>query len=283
MYHLLKVFLQRILRILNLGLVRNSELAELRIIEMKQEALDIDFQFAQILNRESIAKYSRARANSTSALRQDLFALLVSNFQSGGFFLEFGACDGLFVSNSLQLERSFAWSGILAEPGRIWHDKLRKNRNCTIDFRCVWSESADLILFTEFEAPGLSSAVKVDSNSYRSVIPKLRKEYIVETISLKDLLVEHNAPREINFMSLDTEGSEFEILKEFPFSEYIFKAICCEHNFTDNRNHVQKLLAKNGYHHVLPEISKYDDWFVHERYLSEFSKHFVDPLQISAG
>lgn len=274
MYHNLKLLIQFFFKLFNLGLVRHSELLQLRVIEMKQEALEVDFQFAQILNKQSLAKYSQARFGSMSALRQDLFALLVSNFVKDGFFVEFGACDGKFVSNSLLLERDFGWSGILAEPGKIWHEELSKNRKCQIDFRCVWSESGKQIPFSEYEAPGLSSAKSAKNNSDHDVAQRMRKEYLVQTISLDDLLEEHNAPKEINFLSLDTEGSEFEILKNFTFSNYRFKAIASEHNFTNKKSQIFELLTRNGYHQVLSDVSKYDDWYVHKLYLPEFYKQF---------
>jgi hypothetical protein len=84
----------------------------------------------------------------------------------------------------------------------------------------------------------------------------------VETTSLLDLLKHHNAPKHIEFLSVDTEGSEFEILNAFDFSQYTFGAICVEHNYLENRPKVKQLLLANGYRQVYPELSDFDDWFV---------------------
>jgi hypothetical protein len=85
----------------------------------------------------------------------------------------------------------------------------------------------------------------------------------VETISLLDLLIQHNAPKHVDFLSVDTEGSEFEILNAFDFSQYTFGAICVEHNYLANRPHVKALLEANGYRQVYSELSDFDDWFLH--------------------
>jgi hypothetical protein len=84
----------------------------------------------------------------------------------------------------------------------------------------------------------------------------------VETVSLEDLLLDYKAPKHIDFLSIDTEGSEFEILNAFDFRKYSFGVICVEHNFTINRDKIRALLEGNGYKQVHVELSEFDDWFV---------------------
>ena len=61
------------------------------------------------------------------------------------------------------------------------------------------------------------------------------------------MLIKYNAPKLIDYLSIDTEGSEFEILKNFDFNNFKFRVITCEHNFSDNREKIYKLLTDNGY------------------------------------
>jgi hypothetical protein len=100
--------------------------------------------------------------------------------------------------------------------------------------------------------------VKSDANRD---IRKKANVYDVETVTLMDLLSDHQAPRFIDFLSIDTEGSEYEILKEFDFSKYSFGVICVEHNFTENRERISNLLTRNGYSQVFGEYSEWDDWY----------------------
>ena len=204
----------------------------------------------------------QAYKSSKSQLGQDFLALIASGAKKPGFFVEFGAADGIGLSNSYLLEKEFGWSGLLCEPGRSWHEDLKKKRSCTIDFRCVYSRSGEQISFSENYIGELSGITEFAGDDHHGLINKTTGSYQVETISLVDVLKYHNAPKHIDFLSVDTEGSEFEILNAFDFSQHTFGAICVEHNFTANRVKVKNLLLANGYRQVYPELSEFDDWFV---------------------
>jgi len=200
--------------------------------------------------------------SSKSQLGQDLFALIGSGAKKSGFFVEFGAADGVALSNSYLLEKEFSWSGILCEPSRSWHEDLKKNRSCIVDTRCVYSASGEQIGFSENYIGELSSITEFTGDGHHGILDRTTTSYQVETISLLDLLKSHKAPKHIEFLSVDTEGSEFEILNAFDFSQFNFGAICVEHNYLENRDKVKGLLEANGYRQVYLELSEFDDWFV---------------------
>lgn len=197
-----------------------------------------------------------------SQLGQDVLALSQVGVEQGGFFVEFGATNGLDLSNTYLLERDFGWAGILCEPAREWHADLLLNRSCKLDTRCVFSSTGQRIQFSEAsigELSTISSFMKSDANR---LIRREAKTYEVETVTLFDLLSTHGAPNYIDFLSIDTEGSEYEILKGFDFSSYVFGLICVEHNFTANREKIRDLLNENGYSQILVEFSDFDDWYI---------------------
>ena len=195
---------------------------------------------------------------------QDVFALCMLSGKRNGYFVEFGACDGVAISNTLLLERQFGWSGILAEPAQCWTIPLRNNRRAKVDLRCVWNASGENLMFREANSSAELSTLEQftecdDHASLRSV----GKTYPVETVSLNDLLVDHGAPVQIDFLSIDTEGSELAILEAFDFSRHTISVLCIEHNFVEPvRRKIQALLLENGFFHVFPQISGCDDWYV---------------------
>jgi FkbM family methyltransferase len=199
-------------------------------------------------------------SSSQAQLFQDLFVLSSTNEKRGGYFVEFGATDGKFLSNSFLLETQFGWRGIVAEPSRNWHNALRKNRNCEIDLRCVWTASGDTILFSETPEAEFSTISAFKTKDYQDRSGS--KEYGVETISLNDLLEQHHAPRLIDYLSIDTEGSEMTILQSCDFDKWKFSIITVEHNYAMDRNGIFSLLTSHGYERVFSDITKWDDWYI---------------------
>jgi FkbM family methyltransferase len=178
------------------------------------------------------------------------------------YFVEFGATNGFRLSNTFFLEKYESWVGLLAEPAKVWHIELRKVRNCEIDLRCVFSESGEMLMFTEASNPELNTITKYSNSDNHAEERQGGRNYEVETVSLNDLLSEHQSPSYIDYLSIDTEGSEFEILRTFDFERYSFGLITVEHNYTANRLELNHVLTRAGYHRVLVEVSRQDDWYV---------------------
>ena len=89
---------------------------------------------------------------------------------------------------------------------------------------------------------------------------------VLETKLLHELLDESSAPPFIDYFSLDTEGSEAEILESFPFWKYKFGAITVEHNFEEpKRSHIRSILRRNGYR--LYRQVEFDDWYMNDDYM----------------
>ncbi|MER9200804.1 FkbM family methyltransferase [Mesorhizobium sp. M0933] len=185
-----------------------------------------------------------------------------TEFKENGYFVEFGATNGVNLSNSYLLEKHFGWNGILAEPAKVWHDSLRQNRRAHIETRCVWSESDSVLRFNEVGNAELSTVEAFSGSDARRRERDSGHVYDVETISLNDLLRKFGAPKEIDYLSIDTEGSEFDILNSFDFDAYRFSVITCEHNYTPRREDIHRLLSANGYVRKFDKLSKFDDWYV---------------------
>jgi FkbM family methyltransferase len=207
-------------------------------------------------------------SDSKSQLKQDIFVLSELDFKRGGFFVEFGATNGIDISNTYLMEKQFGWTGILAEPSKYWHSDLYKNRNCIIEDKCVYTSTGQTVVFNQVNnlgahyGPELSTIDKFSHVDNHATIRLHGQKYEVETITLKDLLKKNNAPKQIDYLSIDTEGSEFDILSTFDFSMYDIKIITVEHNYTPMRETLFNLLTYNGYIRKYEEISQWDDWYV---------------------
>lgn len=221
------------------------------------------------LDQDARLLISPHMAHSKSQLGQDLFALATKGSLVPGFFVEFGATDGVSLSNTWLLEQKLGWEGILAEPARHWHTALHSNRNCRIDTRCVLSHNGQTLSFLETQGeegggPALSCSKRHANNGDWASGIRLRDsiEYDVTTVTLNSLLDDHQAPDVIDFLSIDTEGSELEILEAYDFTRRRINTICVEHNFQGQRQQIHALLSDQGYQRVHSAISRFDDWYV---------------------
>lgn len=188
---------------------------------------------------------------------QDLLILILTNRKKKGFFVEFGACDGVEFSNTFLLESQYKWNGILSEPLDDWHQQLSKNRIAKIEKKALWSHSGEKLVIAKGKSKGLTSVKRL--NKYE--LFNLWQRQKVDSISLNDLLLVHKAPKIIDFVSVDTEGTEYEILKEFNFKNWQVNFFCIEHNYSENRSKIRDLMFKQGYELILSEFSGIDDWF----------------------
>jgi FkbM family methyltransferase len=240
--------------------MRISTMQRLRRIESESRGYRIYRTLLPLfpnLNRQIIMELLE---HSKSQNYQELMAYLVAGKNTGetGFYVEFGATDGLSLSNSFMLETSLSWNGILAEPGRQWHSALHSNRKAVILHSAVYSKSS---LELEFLEDGELSTLRAYKGSDHHVRSD-KVTYQVPTISLLDLLESNEAPAHVDFLSIDTEGSELEILKHMDFSKFSFGFIAVEHNFSETRQGIHSLLRDKGYVRIFKSESLWDDWFV---------------------
>lgn len=256
----LKEFIKKLLKSLGIGVTSYANLQKLR----QNSSAASDILLLKSFDNNAAGRAIHLLESSKSQFRQDLFVLSELNFKNNGFFVEFGAANGVDISNTHLLEKEFNWSGILAEPARIWHKDLKANRIAKIEFDCVWKESGKLLDFTEVDIVDLSTISEFKSKDMHSESRKPGKSYSVNTISLLDLLERHDAPRRIDYLSIDTEGSEYEILRNFDFDSYRFSVITCEHNYTSDREKIYDLLISKGYQRKFEQLSKFDDWYVRQ-------------------
>ncbi len=191
----------------------------------------------------------------------------------GGYFVDLGAYDGYISSNTYILERRFGWDGLCIEAHPHLFATLQRRRRCRCVQACVAAGEGTADFLASASAWGgivecypqgrreqllryLPVKRVLQGDRYRTVT--------VPTRPLASILRDAGAPRVIDYLSLDTEGSEYEILRTFPFDEYCFLSMTVEHNNVSSaRDAIRALLVANGY--VFVRQGGIDDFFIHER------------------
>jgi FkbM family methyltransferase len=268
------MYSRKLVNQLGLEIIKSNDLRNLLInsdlyikIRANEDKIVYDQLFLNTLSKNNgeLEYLEELIASSySSELHQDVMVLFLSDFRNGLYFVEFGAADGVKGSNTFLLENRFNWNGILAEPAKIWSEDLKLNRpNSNIEFDCVWSDSNSELIFNETpDAPELSTVYEYRNSDLHHNSRKQSKRYKVKTISLNDLLSKYSAPNHINYLSIDTEGTEFNILSALDWDRYSFDVITCEHNYSPQRENILNLLTIKGYKRIFESLSQYEDWYI---------------------
>lgn len=196
--------------------------------------------------------------HSYSQLGQDKKVLEFYKHKRGGYFVEIGAYDGIALSNTYGLERQYGWQGICVEPLAARFADLVANRTAQCCNLAVYHKSHLDVSFDIEGDAGMLSGIPAHIDAHKYTVDKNKKTVTVKTISLNDLLERYEAPTFIEYLSLDTEGSEYEILRTFDFKRWQFGLIDVEHNHIEpRRSLIRQLLCSNGYEYIGP--NHFDD------------------------
>jgi len=173
---------------------------------------------------------------------QDMYAYLYFNGKKDGFFIDIGAYDGITISNTYAFE-NIGWKGICVEPVQEIYQKLINNRKCDCVNAAVYSEESELELIQT--RGGRSGFIR---NMSKSMIKEAEKEgiinkYTISTISFESLIKKYNIEY-IDFLSIDVEGSEPEVLESIDFNKYKFGLITIENNHGER---ITKYMYTKGY------------------------------------
>ncbi|MGB2964782.1 MAG: FkbM family methyltransferase [Anaerolineales bacterium] len=194
-------------------------------------------------------------------------------FKRKGYFLDLAATDGITNNNTYSLEKLFGWNGICIEPNPIFNQKLTKTRNCIID-NSVVNDKHESVEF-RIDVGGWGGIIADDTDNN----PRLRSEQLsnaetirLDTVLLTEILDRYSAPRIIDYFSLDVEGSEERVLRNFDFNQYQFNCLTIERPTPE----LNEILFKNDYTFV--KNNQFDSFYVHSS-LAEQGKIRCQPFE----
>lgn len=170
------------------------------------------------------------------------------NFDNG-YFVELGANNGVNQSNTLYYEKYKGWKGVLVEPTLHNYLMCRQNRSSKNKFFCnactsfayknkfveiIYSNLMSIPVGLESDIPDPVSHAKEGKQFLQGFEENISFGALATT--LNQILVEASAPALIDFLSLDVEGAEIEVLKGLNHTQFKFKYICVENRSFDTLN-----------------------------------------------
>ena len=163
-----------------------------------------------------------------------------------GFYVDIGAYDPTRFSNTKRFYLR-GWRGINVEPDPIRIEKFYKERSCDINLNIGIANTNNLLNFYKFSPQTLSTFSKKSLDDYQKQGYKLNEIIKVRVLKLSKVLEKnYKGSKRIDFLSIDTEGLDLEVLKGNNWKKFRPKVICIEGQI----NNPKKFLIKLGYKKV---------------------------------
>lgn len=158
-----------------------------------------------------------------------------------GFYVDVGAYDGILFSNTLYFEKNNNWTGINIEPNKNVYNRLVVNRPKNINLQyAVCNNDGTTEFLSNLGYTEMISGIKNNFNSDH--MKRLKKEnnthgsstrlVIVNTKRLETIFDENNISH-VNYLSIDVEGAEFDVVKSINFDKVFIDVIGFENNYND--------------------------------------------------
>jgi FkbM family methyltransferase len=205
-----------------------------------------------------------------SQLLQDLW-VISQHGEKPGFFLDIGAGHPIHISNSWTLQSQFDWKGIVFEPNpefSLLHKQIRSSDNVETLKLAVTPEEQEYMNYkNDGEFSGNPDNFPGELHSERNKLRDKISTEKVPAITLRKVL-ESRGITKVDYMSLDIEGGELEVLKSFPFDICDVHLITVEHNFRmSDIDEIDTFLTQLNFRKSLESETEWDSFFVNEKWI----------------
>lgn len=256
----------------------------MEIARLIKQLFSLDKPDLQVISRDikEMTRLKRQQRETFGCQKGQVDYLLMNIFdyerqglKRGGYFVDLACADGVELSNTYFLEKYLEWTGLLFEPNPDFHDSIASNRTSPLVAECV-TDGAEPEVEFRIDNGMLGGIVGEGfDNSAENRAEELQSARIIRvpTVTLVDALDRHGAPRLIDYLSLDVEGAEELILREFDFSRYKFRFMTIERPSLA----LDLLLDRHGY--VQLAHSRFDVFYTHRDFLDQVNfeprSHFI--------
>lgn len=195
---------------------------------------------------------------SYSQFNEDLLLDLLLGLKDSGFYVDVGANDPAFNSNTKRFyERG--WSGINVEPGLEAYERLAQARPKDVNLHLgIGSKSGEL---TFYHIPADSTLSSFDAEAAQRMATYFGHSVTsvkVEVKPLSDVLALHAAGRSIDFLSVDAEGVDLDVLQSNDWNVHRPTIVMVEMN--NQSKEIVEFLNQNQY--LLVFNNEYNGVFV---------------------
>lgn len=186
------------------------------------------------------------------------------NFKKNLYFVDVGANNGKYNSNTHVLEKDYDWDGICVESLPYYFNSLKNRRNSKCENITVFDKSDKDLYFSKF-----NYYLNKDCDEYINYHEENNSKDSIKlkTITLKDLFKKHKTPTQINYLTLNAKGKEICILNSVDLRNYKILYLSVEHNYTEpRRTKIKNLLETYGFLYI-NNMNWYDN-YIHEDVLN---------------
>jgi len=186
---------------------------------------------------------------SYSQKGEDLIIDKMFNGKKNGFYVDVGANNPYDCSNTARFYKK-GWKGINIEPIPNNLSRFKKERPLDINLNIGIGTKEGSFDFYEFEEDMLSTFSKNEAEEEIKKGKKLVKKHRIKIKKLSNILSKYAKNKEIDFLSIDTEGFDMEVLKSNDWKKFRPKTICIEtaqRDGSDNSELFLKFLSKFNY------------------------------------
>jgi FkbM family methyltransferase len=233
----------------------------------------------------------RFRQGYESQMGQDMFLNRWFFKQRGpGFFIDVGAFDGILGSNTSYFERHLQWRGIAFEPNPSAFEVLRATRSCRLIQGCAYHQDGQVPFLglserkqrkgAKSRRPGSVLSMVFDSSHGGAMLGGIPEhmnqvkwvEWVRKAMNLNqtlatvpchriDTVLNDSGVKIVDYLSIDVEGAELEVLRGVDFERVQVNVIGVEHN--DKFSEIYDLLTTSGFEYQ--GLLFFDEIFVHKR------------------
>lgn len=214
---------------------------------------------ASYLGKSSLHIFNRYTRGSNSQKGEDLFIDKFFNHKKRGFYIDVGACHPKRLNNT-KFFYDKGWHGINIEPNperiNLFYEERKRDVNLNIGIGTV----EKMTVFYELGHAGVSTFSKNEADSLIALGHELRKKSKIQILRLENIMKKY-VKSPIDFMTVDAEAMDLDVLKSSNWEKYRPKLLCIETiDFIDlltstkrnlsRKNSITEYLSKKGYKEI---------------------------------